>query len=239
MRIALIIPKNSATDGKSFYDFGFYSKFLLSRKYISYILAIPTLLASTPDKHEIRVFDENIEDIDYEWQADLVGITVRTMFAMRAYAISDIYRSRGVRTVLGGIHPSMCPDEALEHCDTIVSGEAENIWATVLQDAENGRLKRFYKAGENTNLEAGEIPNRSALSIDRYLSHMIQTTRGCPFKCEFCSVHAFNGQKIRSKTIEQVVQEVVEINRTRSKYKHKQSIFFVDGQYRGAQVLCA
>ena len=93
MRIALIIPQNSTADGKSFYDFEFYSKFLLSRRYLSYILAIPTLIAATPEKHEIRVFDENIEEIDYDWQADLVGITVRTMFAPRAYAISEMYRN--------------------------------------------------------------------------------------------------------------------------------------------------
>ncbi len=228
MRIALVIPKNSTADGKSFYDFEFYSRFLLSRRYLSYILAIPTLIAATPDKHEIRVFDENIEEIDYGWQADLVGITVRTMFAARAYAISEVYQKRGVTTVLGGIHPSMCPDEALEHCDTIVSGEAETIWPLVLQDAEKGHLKRFYKAEESPDLKACPMPKRSSLSIDRYFSHMIQTTRGCPFTCEFCSVYAFNGQNIRSKTVEQVVQEISDINQVHSKYKQKQAIFFVD-----------
>jgi radical SAM superfamily enzyme YgiQ (UPF0313 family) len=228
MRIALIIPKNSTADGKSFYDFEFYSKFLLSRRYLSYILAIPTLLATTPNKHEIRVFDENIEDIDFGWQPDLVGITVRTMFATRAYAISEMYRKRGAKTVLGGIHVSMCPDEALEHCDTVVSGEAENTWPTVLQHAEEGRLERFYKADRSTNLKAFPMPKRSSLSIDRYFSHMIQTTRGCPFKCEFCSVHAFNGQNIRSKTVAQVVQEIMDINQANAKYKRKQAIFFVD-----------
>ena len=228
MRIALVIPRNSTADGKSFYDFAFCSQFLLSRRYLSYILAIPTLLATTPDTHETRIFDENIEDIDYDWHADLVGITVRTMFAPRAYVVSEIYRKRGVRTVLGGIHPSMCPEESLEHCDTIVCGEAETLWPEVLKDAENGRLKRVYKADTPADLEACPMPDRSSLSKDRYFSHMIQTTRGCPFTCEFCSVHAFNGQNIRSKTVDQVVQEIVDINRGHAKYKEKQAIFFVD-----------
>jgi hypothetical protein len=84
MRIALIIPKNSSETEKSFYDYKFFSKFLLSRKYFSYLLAVPTLASITPSVHEIKVFDENIEEIDYGWPADLAGISVRTMFAKRA-----------------------------------------------------------------------------------------------------------------------------------------------------------
>jgi hypothetical protein len=103
----------------------FYSTFLLSKKYISYPLAIPTLIAMTPPEHQIRVFDENVEAIDYSWDADLVGITVRTMFAERAYAISKACRKRGAKTVLAGIHPSMCTAEAAQHCDSVVVGEAE------------------------------------------------------------------------------------------------------------------
>ncbi len=127
MKIALIIPRNSSDNSRSFYDYKFFSTFLLSRKYISYQLAIPTLASLTPSCHELRVFDENIEDIDYDWQADFVGISVRTMFAKRAYEISEMYQKKGCKTVLGGIHPSMCPEEAMNYCDCVVIGEAENI----------------------------------------------------------------------------------------------------------------
>ncbi len=92
MKIALVIPRNSEKTEKSFYDYNFFSKFLFSKKYFSYLLAIPTLASLTPPEHEIRVFDENIEDIDYSWGADLAGITVRTVFAKRAYAISEAFR---------------------------------------------------------------------------------------------------------------------------------------------------
>ena len=228
MKIALIIPICSTDNEKSFYDYRFYKKFLFSNKYISYFLAIPTLTALTPSKHEIRVFDENIEEIDYAWDADLVGISVRTMFAKRAYSISDRFRERGVRTVLGGIHPSMCTEEALQHCDSVVIGEAEQVWELLLDDAENDRLQKTYKAGSLTDLTHYPVADRRAMSKEQYLSDIVQTTKGCPFHCEFCSVHAFDGQKIRSKTVEQVVKELQIINSSTVKYKNKHAIFFAD-----------
>ncbi|HMK34146.1 MAG TPA: radical SAM protein [Desulfomonilaceae bacterium] len=228
MKIALVIPRNSSDSQRSFYDYKFGMTFLLSRKYISYLLAIPTLASLTPPHHEIRVFDENIELIDYTWKADLAGITVRTMFAKRAYEISESYRARGAKTVLGGIHPSMCPDDALPHCDSVLIGEAEEIWHTVLEDAENGNLKRMYTAGKSADLTAAPIPDRSSLSKERYLLDIVQTTKGCPFHCEFCAVHAFDGQAIRNKTIEQVIREIQEINSSDATYKKKKAIFFAD-----------
>jgi radical SAM superfamily enzyme YgiQ (UPF0313 family) len=227
MKIALVIPRNSSDSRRSFYDYKFGATFLLSRKHISYLLAIPTLASLTPSQHEIRVFDENIEDIDYGWKAELAGITVRTMFAKRAYEISEAYRARGTKTVLGGIHPSMCPEDALPHCDSVVIGEAEDIWHTVLQDAENGNLKRLYKADRFANLAAAPMPDRSSLSQGRYLLDILQTSKGCPFHCEFCAVHAFDGQTIRNKTIEQVISEIESIS-SHAPYKKKQAIFFAD-----------
>ncbi|MBF0226800.1 MAG: B12-binding domain-containing radical SAM protein [Desulfobacterales bacterium] len=228
MKIALIIPKNSSDNKQSFYDYKFYAKFLLTKKYISYLLAIPTIAALTPPKHEIRIFDENIEEIDYTWGADLAGITVRTMFAKRAYAISANFRSKGVKTVLGGIHPSMCTEEASQHCDAVVVGEAENIWAKLLQDVEDGNLKQIYKAEEFVDMTTSPTPNRKALRRDHYFSDILQTAKGCPFHCEFCSVHAFDGQKIRNKTIEQVLKEVEDIKSSGPQYKKKNAIFFAD-----------
>ncbi len=228
MKIALIIPANSSSDEKSFYDYRFYSKFLFSKKYISYLLAVPTLTALTPSRHDIKVFDENIEEIDYECDADLVGITVRTMFANRAYEISDRFRKRGVRTVLGGIHASMCPEEALQHSDSVVIGEAEQVWEQVLDDAEHDRLQKTYTADSKTDLTQSPVADRKAMSKKLYLSDIVQTTKGCPFHCEFCSVHAFDGQKIRSKTVEQVVNELKNIQTAAVTYKKKHAIFFAD-----------
>lgn len=227
MKIALVIPQNGISGEKSFYDYKFFSRFLLSKKYFSYLLAIPTLASLTPPEHEVRVFDENIEEIDYDWGADLVGISVRTMFANRAYGIAQKFRARGVKTVLGGIHPSMRTEEALEHCDAVVVGEAENVWRKLLEDAEGNRLGRVYKAPAPVDLTACPAPARSSLSKEKYFSDIVQTTKGCPFHCEFCSVYAFDGQKIRNKTVEQVVKEIAEISGSTTQYKRK-SIFFAD-----------
>jgi len=228
MKIALVIPMNNSDTSKSFYDYRFYARFLLSKKYISYLLAVPTLASLTPVHHELRVFDENIEKIDYTWNPDLVGISVRTMYANRAYAISDEFRKRGVRTVLGGIHPSMCPEEAGLHCDSVVIGEAENIWGQLLKDAEERNLKKVYKAESFTDLQVSPAIIRSPLSRGRYLQDIVQTTKGCPFHCEFCSVYAFDGQKIRNKSIDQIIAEIRDINCTGSQYKKKKAVFFAD-----------
>ena len=228
MKIALVIPRNSSDRHGSFYDYKFYSTFLLSKKYLSYLLAIPTLAALTPQKHEIRIFDENIEDVDFGWGADLAGITVRTMFARRAYVLSEKFRQRGVKTVLGGIHPSMCPEEALRYCDSVVVGEAENVWGSVLKDIENNTLRRIYKSEGFAELKNSPIATRTALSMQRYFSDVLQTTKGCPFSCEFCSVHAFDGQRIRNRTVEQVIREIRGINNSPSTYKKKKAIFFAD-----------
>ena len=122
----------------------------------------------------------------------------------------------------------MCPEDALPHCDSVVVGEAEEVWNRLLTDMENGHLKRLYKADKFADLKAAPIPDRSLLSKGRYLQDIIQTTKGCPFHCEFCSVHAFDGQKIRTKTVEQVIQEIEDIGSSRTKYKKKSSIFFAD-----------
>lgn len=227
MKIALITPRNSASEDKNYYDMKFVNDFIWSKKYLSYLLAIPVLISLTPEEHEVKVFDENIEQIDYQWPADLVGISVRTVFAKRAYEIADVYRSRGVKTVLGGIHPTMCTDEALQHADGVVIGEAEHIWPQLLEDVENGRLKKTYTSSEKADLKAFAMPRRDKLTRGMYFSDIVQTSKGCPFDCEFCSVHAFDGQRIRNKSVEQVVAEILDIHESSAGFK-KKSIFFAD-----------
>src|SRR4030067_545999 len=227
MKIALIIPKNGTEEKSSFYDLKFVSSFLFSRKYFSYLLAIPTLASLTPREHEIRVFDENIEDIDYGWGATLAGISVRTIFALRAYEIADRFRKMGVKTVLGGIHPSFCTGEALQHSDSVVVGEAEGIWPGLLKDVQEGKLRRIYRAESYTDLASSPATVRNLMSKKHFFSDIVQTTKGCPFTCEFCSVYAFDGQKIRNKPIDIVLKEILDIRCTDAQFK-KKSIFFAD-----------
>lgn len=229
MKIAFVIPRNFSEKEKSYYDYKFFSKFLCSRKYYSYMLAIPTLISLTPHGHTLKVFDENIEDIDYGWKPDLVGISVRTMHAKRAYEISETFRNGGAKTVLGGIHPSMCPEEVILHCDAVVIGEAEKVWQQLVGDAQQGALKRTYKADGLADLSAAQPPDRSLFDSAKYINDFVQTTKGCPFHCEFCSVHAFDGQTIRHKPVERVIEEISSLNLASGRYKSKgKAIFFAD-----------
>ncbi len=227
MKIALIIPRNISKKDQSFYDLKFISSFLLSNKYFAYLVAIPTLVSLTPPEHEVKVFDENIEDIDYNWGADLAGISVRTMFANRAYKISEEFRRRGVTTVMGGIHTSICTEESLQHCDSAVIGEAETVWKDLLNDVQENKLQKTYKGQGAIDMTISPTPDWSALSRDKYITDIMQTTKGCPFHCEFCAVHTYDGQKIRNKSIPQVLKELKGLSGSLGGVK-KKAIFIAD-----------
>ena len=197
MKVVFIVPHNANCTKGSIEDGKYISWFYFSNKSLAYPLAIPTLIALTPPEHEVRVVDENISAIDYNMDVDLVGISVMTGFVKRAYGIADRFQQKGVKVVLGGIHASMCPEEALEHSDAVVIGEAEHVWHKLLMDAETGKLRKTYRAESKADLTKGVMPQRRFLDWSNYLIDIVQTTKGCPFHCEFCSVYSYDGQKIR------------------------------------------
>jgi len=172
-------------------------------------LNLPYLAALTPASYKIEVIDENIEPFKFK-KADIVGITAYTSSITRAYEIAQIYREQGITTVIGGIHASMMPDEAKNYCDVVVIGEAENIWPKLLEDFESGSLKKQYM-GEWAGLENLPIPRRDILQNDFYDWGSIQTSRGCPMNCIFCSVTAFNGGRFRRRPLEAVINELEQI----------------------------
>jgi len=176
-------------------------------------LNLPYLAAVTPDHYRIEVLDENIEPFEYK-PVDIVGITSYTSSAPRAYQIAEIYRSKGIPTVIGGIHASMRPEEARRYCDTVVTGEAETVWPRVLEDFDTGRLQRQY-AGAREDLENLPFPRREILKNDYYKWGSIQTSRGCPMNCTFCSVTAFNGRRFRRRPLEAVIDELEQIPQKR------------------------
>ena len=170
-------------------------------------LSLMVLAGLTPPEWEISIIDENFGAPDYPSMPlpDLVGITAFTSQANRAYEVSSYFRSLGVPVVMGGIHATMCLDEAMERVDSVVTGEAESIWAQVLEDAQHGGLKRRYDGGL---AEINAVPlARHDLLDERYAFGVIQTTRGCPLNCSFCSVTAFNGAHYRQRPIPDVVRE--------------------------------
>lgn len=170
-------------------------------------LGLLVLAGLTPGDWDITIIDENLGQCEYSNmpRPDLVGITAFTSQAIRAYEVAAEFRLRGVPVVMGGIHATMCRQEALEHVDSVVTGEAESIWTTVLDDVRHGRLCRTY-AGEHVDM--AQVPQaRHDLLSKRYFFGAIQTTRGCPLNCSFCSVSAFNGQRYRLRPIDQVIEE--------------------------------
>ena len=189
---------------------------------ISPPLGLGIIAGLTPKDWDIEIIDENFEDFEFR-EADLVGITVLTSAAYRAYEISEIYRKKGISTVLGGIHVSMLANEAEQYADSILIGEAEVVWGQLLEDFKNGNLKKRY-IGELADLKNSVHPRRDLFHPD-YTYVNIQTTRGCPMSCDFCSVHTFNGSKYRERPVEEVLDEIETIKEDR--------LFFVDDNMIG------
>ena len=170
-------------------------------------LSLMVLAGLTPPEWEISIVDENLGAPDYPTmpRPDLVGITAFTSQANRAYEVATHFRRQGVPVVMGGIHATMCLDEVMERADSVVTGEADGIWPQVLEDARRGSLKRRYDGGL---AEMNDVPfARHDLLAKGYAFGAIQTTRGCPLNCSFCSVTAFNGARYRQRPIPDVVRE--------------------------------
>jgi radical SAM superfamily enzyme YgiQ (UPF0313 family) len=175
-------------------------------------LGLPILAALSPPDVEISITDDLLTPIDLEKdlkEVDLVGITVLTKTALRAYEIADGYRKKGIPVVLGGIHPTALPEEAKEHADSVVMGEAEEVWPSLIEDFRIGNLKSFYRQERFTELSKIPRPRREILPRKGYFPlDVIQATRGCPFRCEFCSVRKFFGDTYRFRPISEVVEEM-------------------------------
>jgi radical SAM superfamily enzyme YgiQ (UPF0313 family) len=174
-------------------------------------MGIPILINLLPDDIEWRVIDQNIEQVDYDDDADLIAVSFFTPQAAYAYEIGDNFRKRGKTVVMGGMHPSMAPDDTAEHCDALCVGEADTIWLTIIEDFRNGTLKKVYKADCVPQPEEIASPKPGIFDIEeKYDWHasLISITRGCPFGCDWCNVPIYQGDKIRLRPIEKVVQEI-------------------------------
>jgi radical SAM superfamily enzyme YgiQ (UPF0313 family) len=176
-------------------------------------LGLLTIAGLTPPEFAVEFTDENVSAIDFDTDADMIAISVMTPLAHRAYEIADRFRTRGKTVVLGGIHVSILPDEAAAHADCVVTGEAEDLWPSVLEDYRQGGLKPRYSEKNLINMSRGfPIPRRDLLKKGCYITRStIQMVRGCPFDCEFCSVTAFSGRKFRARPIDLFLDEFSEL----------------------------
>ena len=173
-------------------------------------LSLAYVASVTPKDWVVEILDENFEKVTGKEDADLVGITSMTSTANRGYEIASQFRSRDITVVMGGIHVSMVPEEALTYADSIVVGEVETVWKNVIKDFENKRLRKIYR-GSYADLKHKTVFPRRDLLNSKYKFASIQTSRGCPFDCEFCSVSAFNGKAFRQRTVEDIINEIEHI----------------------------
>jgi radical SAM superfamily enzyme YgiQ (UPF0313 family) len=175
-------------------------------------LSLTTIAALTPPEIEVAITDENVEEIDFNEDVDLVGLTAMTMHAVRAYEIADRFRERNIPVVMGGLHASSLPEEAKQHVDAVVIGEAEGVWKGLLEDFQGGRLQPFYRSSGFCTLQSQPHPRLDLLKKEHYWTvNCVQATRGCPFSCDFCSVAQFFGDTYRYRPVDEVIEEVKQL----------------------------
>jgi len=184
-------------------------------------LTLGVLAGLTPADVECRLFDDRCEKILYDEPTQLVALTIETYTARRAYEIASEYRARGVPVVMGGMHVSLLPEEAEQHADSLVLGDAETIWAEVVEDARKGRLKARYSAAPGIAQMGGTLPRRDLFRGKGYLPlSLMQYSRGCKFACKFCAVTQYFDKKHYLRRIDEVLKEIETLDR--------KFIFFVD-----------
>src|SRR5437899_1577344 len=199
--IHLINPKtDSLTTRPQYFNRALYSP-------LAGLLAVAGAIPR--DRHEVVLTDENIESIDFDLKADLVGISAMTCYANRGYEIADSFRGRGIPVVMGGVHPSFMPREALQHCDAVVIGEVELVLPKLLDDLERGQMRGTYKADRLFPMEQLPLPRYDLLKKHRYINRtFVQTSRGCHQGCTFCAEPLMNGLKFRFRPVDDVIREV-------------------------------
>jgi radical SAM superfamily enzyme YgiQ (UPF0313 family) len=209
MKILLIAPSNERAT-------------LITRFHIP-PLSLGIIAGLTPPDWEVKIVQEPIDTVDLEEEVDLVGITAATHNARRAYALAEEFRKRGRAVILGGIHPTVLPHEALRHCDSVCRGEAEPVWADVLDDFRRRRLRAVYQHPSSFDLsryvspDRERMPNRRTLFFD---AGTVETSRGCPQNCDFCSVSSAFGRKLRFRSLENLLPEIERVE--------NRLLFFVD-----------
>jgi radical SAM superfamily enzyme YgiQ (UPF0313 family) len=199
--IHLINPKTDSLTTRPLY---------FNRALYSPLAGLLAVAACIPrDQYEIVLTDENIEPIDFDLKADMVGISAMTSYVDRGYEIADQFRAQGVPVVMGGVHPSFMPDEALQHCDAVVVGEAELVMPKLLDDLKSGSMRGIYKANALHPMAGLPMPRYDLLKKNRYVNRtFVQTSRGCHQGCTFCAEPLMNGLKFRYRPVNEVIHEM-------------------------------
>lgn len=229
MRLLLINPKFP----ESFWSFTWaLDKVVRDKKAMGPPLGLATLAALTPQDWEITIIDENVAPIDWSLEADIVGVCGMGIQVPRQKEIIGHFRRQGIYTVVGGAYASLCPEEYEGLCDSIISGEAENIWPWFCRDFIAGQPQPLYRETQTVDLTASPPPRYDLLNLKNYQKVSLQFSRGCPFQCEFCDIIVMFGRKPRTKTNEQIGREL-DLLRAQG----VTSVFFVDDNFIGNRAL--
>lgn len=191
-------------------------------------LTLPYLAALTPAHWDIKLLDEQLEPIPFDQRPDLVAITAWTLNSFRAYDIADEFRRRGVPVIMGGPHTFFHEEEAGEHCDAVGIGEAEAIWPRMLEEAERGRLRKYYRAELLPSLAGFPLPRYDLLNLRRYgpfKTFVVVSSRGCPFRCDYCSERLLLGDSYRCRPAPEVAAEI--------KHTRARNLLFGDSNFAG------
>ncbi len=191
-------------------------------------LTTPYLAALTPKDWQVSLVDEQLQPIDFDSRPDLVAITSWTLNSFRAYDIADEFRRRGVPVIIGGPHTFFHAEETKEHCDAVGLGEAEPFWAQMLQDARCGRLKPIYESDTRLELAGLPLPRYDLLNLRSYgpfRTYAVVASRGCPFRCEFCSERFLLGENYRCRPVPEVIAEI--------RHWRAKNILFGDSNFGG------
>lgn len=194
-------------------------------------LGLLTVAACTPPDVDVVHVDEYVQPIDYGLETTAVALSAKTSCVSRVYETAGRFRDRGIPVILGGIHASLRPEEALEHVDCVVTGEAEGVWPTVVRDLQAGRLRQRYDARGFPEMKGIPVPDWSRSPVGRYFFQQLQTTRGCPYRCRFCSVPDIAGNDFRFKPIEGVLQELINLPRPRGIAGPNRPLYIVDDNF--------
>ncbi|HEX6310722.1 MAG TPA: cobalamin-dependent protein, partial [Acidimicrobiia bacterium] len=223
IKILLIAPRNP----ESFWTF---DRVLpsLGKRCVFPNLALPTVAALTPVGHEVVLCDENVEPVDFDTDADIVGITGYVVHKPRIFELAAAFRRRGRFVVAGGPFATLCPEELRGRVDVLFVGEVEHTWAQFLREYGAGAWQAEYHEGEKPSMLDSPVPRFDLLKVDRYRTMTIQFARGCPFTCEFCDIIVMYGRRPRTKSVAQVMAEVEAIHAL-----GVSNIFVVDDNFIG------
>ncbi|HXJ36905.1 MAG TPA: radical SAM protein [Candidatus Eisenbacteria bacterium] len=227
MRIHLVTPRNPPS-------FWTYDHILgtLGKRCAFPNLSMPTVAGLTPRDYEVTLCDENVEEVDLDVEADIIGITGYIIHRERMLELIEAFRSRGRFVVVGGPYASLCPEELRGKCDVLFVDEAEETWPQFLRDYAEGTWQAEYRPADKPELTSSPMPRFELLKVDRYHALTIQFARGCPFSCEFCDIIVVYGRRPRAKTVGQVMAEIEECHRLGAK-----QVFLVDDNFIGNKKL--